>query len=178
MELDYAVKPAMSRRINLRMIFVLGVLCVPFVWFFATFVQEARSGGIVNKGDYSAVDLKSLGNFPFDKTNGQATDIPERFRELDGKRVALEGFMYPLTSAGPSTARCQFVYNITKCCFSGPPQVQERVFLQAPGDTKLHMYDSQSLVRVYGKLHVGIKHNDMGEVISVYELTPDKIEQI
>src|SRR6059058_2076282 len=74
------------------------------------------------------VDLKALGNFPFDQNNGSINDIPPAFRALEGKKVLLDGFMYSPRNAGDKGHEFQLVYNVTKCCFSGPPQVQERVY--------------------------------------------------
>lgn len=175
MQVEYEARPKARSRVNWRLTLFLLVVCVPFVWFFATFVQEARSGGIQNHGDYVSVSLKPLGQYPLDQDRGLFTDIPKRYRELDGKRVALDGFMYFGTSAGTRVDRCQLVWNITKCCFNGPPLVQERVFLQAPPGGKIKMYDYGTLVRVTGKLHVALERNDQGTITSVYEMVPESV---
>ena len=40
--------------------------------------------------------------------------------------------MYAGGSAAPKVPAFQLVYSIQKCCFGGPPRVQERVFVNAP----------------------------------------------
>src|SRR5437763_2495423 len=118
-------KTPLSERINLRMVLVAAVALFLIGYPVYTYVSAARSHGISRQGDLQVVDLKALGNFPFDESNSTIKDIPPVYRELDGKRVALDGFMYAGNSAGDEVSAFQFVYNITKCCFNGPPRVQE-----------------------------------------------------
>src|SRR3982751_4868755 len=86
-----AYKPPLSQRINFRMIIFVGViLCLvgaPAYIYFDSII----SGGVHNRGDYLEVDLKAISNFPFDQNNGRITDVPKAWRDLDGKRVTLEG---------------------------------------------------------------------------------------
>ena len=178
MELDYAIKPRRRPKVNVRLVLFILVIAAPFAWFSFAFVQDAISGGIENHGSYASVNLKALGQFPFDQENGGITDVPRKYRELDGKRVELQGFMYAGMSAGQTVSRCQLVWNVQKCCFGGPPQVQERVFLEAPGNKRLPLYDVSILVRVIGKLHVRIQKNETGTVTTVYKMVPDTITPV
>jgi len=157
--------------INARLIIFLAIVSFPFFWFGYVIVNQTLTGGIQHHGDYSEVDLKSLGNFPLDGSNGTLNDIPSRWRDLDGKRVLLEGFMYAPNAAGDTVRNFQFVYNITKCCFNGPPLVQERVFVMAPGGEVPYYSD---LVRVVGTLHVNVV-KEAGIIKSVYTLDLEKV---
>ena len=168
MQVDYAVKPRLSQRLNWRLIIFLACISIPFLWFFGTFMNQLVNGGVEKHGDYVFVDLKALGNFPFDEFNGQLTDVPQRFRDLDGKKIELEGFMYPTNEAGDKVHECQFVYNIAKCCFSGPPRVQERVFLFAPKGHQFRMYGD--MARVTGVLHLRLNKSPDGKIIRLYDL--------
>src|SRR5687768_11320969 len=85
-------------RINFRLVALLALVSLPFLWVLYTFVAQKVTGGVVNKGDYYQVDLRSLGYSPFDQSNGTINDVPERYRQLDGKRVVLVGEMYDDTS--------------------------------------------------------------------------------
>jgi hypothetical protein len=81
----------------------------------------------------------------------------------------LQGYMYGPEDAGAKGRRFQFVYNVTKCCFSGPPQVQERVFVVAKKD--IPIYDMYTFAEVVGTLHVRvIKDPTSGKITSVYDL--------
>jgi len=165
--------PKARRRINFRLIIFLGIVSFPFLWFGYVFLNQTLTGGIEQHADYAKVDLKALGNFPLDGANGTMTDIPSRWRGLDGKRVVLEGFMYAPNAASDQVNDFQFVYSITKCCFNGPPLVQERVFAKVPGSGSVPYYGD--LARVVGTLHVNIE-KEAGIIRSVYTLDVEKVE--
>ena len=169
-------KPSLSERINFRMIAVTAVVLFLVGYPVYQYVAASWSQGVVKHGDVFAVDLKSLGNFPFDDTNGTVNDIPAKWRELDGKKVALEGFMFAPDSAGDNISSFQFVYNITKCCFNGPPRVQERVFAQMAGNQQAP-YSSQE-VRCTGLLKVLLRKNEVGKIVIVYAMLVDQVEPI
>src|SRR5215217_3736230 len=86
--------PARRPRINLRLVVVLALVSMPFLYFGYVIVDQALHKGVVNRGNYYDVDLKSLGYFPFDASRDDINDVPQRWRDLDGKRVALVGEMY------------------------------------------------------------------------------------
>jgi hypothetical protein len=162
-------------KINFRLIVFLAVITAPIIWIAAQFVSAKVSHGIKQEGDVSLVDLKSLGNFPFDERTSTINDIPSRWRGLDGKKVALEGFMFPTNSAVSGVSGFQFVYNIQKCCFGGPPLVQERVFTVVPKGAV--PYASEE-VRCTGILHVGVHKNDWGNTSTVYTMDLERVDPI
>jgi hypothetical protein len=177
MALDYAVEPNPIQRMkprfqNWRLVVFVAALCIPFAWMGYTLLSESLSNGIHQHGDYTYVDLKSLGQFPFNDQTGVLTDVPKDYRQLDGKRVELKGMMWTPASAGGAVSEFQLVYNIQKCCFNGPPQVQERVFVHF--HKRFNWYDQ--LVTVTGKLHVRLKKNDMGSIYSVYDLDLEDVQ--
>jgi hypothetical protein len=167
-------KMPLGERINIRMILVAVVVLVLIGYPVYQFVSASFNHGVEDRGDMKVVDLKALGNFPFDESNSTIKDVPPVYRDLDGKRVALDGFMYAGNSAGDTVDAFQFVYNITKCCFNGPPKVQERVFARSKDPVPYY----GQMVRCVGTLHVGVKKNEAGQTSSVYELDVDKVEQL
>lgn len=169
--------PAPESKINVRLIVFLLVICTPFVYIIGKSVMHAMTGGIVDRGGYKDVDLKALGNFPFDQTEGQVTDIPERYRNLNGQRVRLTGFMYAPENAGARGDKFQFVYDVNKCCFGGAPQVQERVFAYAKQGSPLYPYTV--LAEIIGTLHVRIvKDKDTGAITSVFDMDVEQAQAI
>lgn len=172
-----AVLPARPKRppINMRLVVLLALLGLPFIYFGYVIVDQAVTGGVTKRGDVYEVDLKSLGSFPFDPMHDGDSTIPPRWRELDGKKVALVGEMYAGTTAAPKVNRFELVYSIQKCCFGGPPRVQERVFANAKPGERLPFYWQP--VRVVGTLHVGAKKVD-GQVVSVFEMDVEKLEPV
>jgi hypothetical protein len=170
-----ASKMPLTERINFRMLAVVAVVLGLVGYPVYTFVQASLNGGVQKVGDLNVVDLKALGNFPFNEDTSTINDVPAKWRELNGKRVALEGFMVPANSAGEDVSQFQFVYNVTKCCFNGPPRVQERVFARVPNGT-VPYYGVE--VRCVGTLHVAVTKNDAGKTNTVYVMDVDKVDQL
>jgi hypothetical protein len=172
-----AARPrSMSRSINFRLIAFLAIVAMPFLWFAYIFINQTLTGGIERGANFAKVDLKSLGYFEFDKDNGTINDVPRKWRELDGQKVQLEGFMWASRAASPRIRDFEFVYNITKCCFSGPPQVQERVFVHVP-DNRPPMPLVGDFMRMTGILHVKVVRQD-GVVQSIYTLDVQEAEPV
>ena len=178
MQVEYTVKPGWRHRVNVRLVVFLAAIALPFIAIFYLWASEWASGGIHHHGNVIEVDLKAMGNFPFDDQNGRITDVPRRFRELDGKRVELKGKMY----AGFGTTRAtafQFVYDVNKCCFGGPPRVQERVFVHVPpGQKAVPIYGIYDLVDVVGTLHVRPEKSAEGTITSVYDMDLESLKPL
>jgi len=181
MELDYQVKPSASqrlKRVNWRLVAFVGVFVLIFGSFFYVFASSVVTGGITHHGGYADVDLKAMGQFPFNDTSGQLTDVPKLYRQLDGQRVVLRGKMYAGGSAVKAT-RFEFVYDVAKCCFGGPPRVQERVFVHLPqGAPAVDVTGPYELMECTGKLHVRLQRNTEGTVVSVYDMDLESIKPV
>jgi hypothetical protein len=156
-----AYKPPLSQRINFRMIIFVGVLLALIGTPVYIYLDSIISGGVHNRGDYLEVDLKAISTFPFDEKNGKITDIPKQWRELDGKRVVMDGEMWAPGSAAPRINKFDLCYSIAKCCFNGPPQVQHFVKSTVVNNGRVPYYSG--LVRVTGTLHVDVKKDDSGK---------------
>ena len=155
--------------VNVRLLVFLLVVSAPFLLIIGSAVRHSVTGGVTDRGGYKEVDLKSLGNFPFSTVDGRLEDVPQRFRELDGQKVLLRGFMYAPENAGSRGRKFQFVYNVANCCFNGPPQVQERVFGYAKDDVEL--FNESVFAEVTGKLHVRlVKDASTGQITSLYDM--------
>ena len=169
-----APAPERETRINLRLIAFLTIVSLPFVWFLGLFLYNTIRGPIQDYGDYKKVDLKALGNFAFDQNRGTIDDLPQKFRELDGQRVMLEGEMWA-DQAGAQVREFELVYSIVECCLGGPPKVHERVYADVPPDMKVPNYTRRGYVRVLGTLHVDVKKSE-GAIVSVYRLDVESVE--
>jgi hypothetical protein len=170
------VKIPLRERINFRIILFTAVVLFLIGTPVYIFVKETVTGGIETVGDLKKVDLKAMGNFPFDEVNGTVSDIPERYRALDGQKVQLEGEVYDDTEAGDRMTRFQLVYSIAKCCFGGPPKVQERVWVQVPPDMKVPNI-SGAFARVSGTLKIDLNRQE-GKATQVYVMSMDKLEPL
>jgi hypothetical protein len=121
---------------------------------------------------YQNGDLNAMGNYLFSPTGGTLSDVPARYRALDGRRVRIVGFMYDSSSTGKPT-RFQLTARPPQESH-GPPRVQDRVFANMPpGKTADFVY---GLAELTGTLHVKVKYDSTGEVVeSLYELDVDQI---
>lgn len=154
--------------VNYRLVLFIAVVGLPLLGISWLTLQGILNKGVSWHGDYAEVNLKALGNFPFNESIGTRDDVPARWRELDGKKVELKGFMFSPQSAGDRGNEFQFVYNVQKCCFSGPPLVQERVYCHSRADVPI--YSVTDFSRVVGILHVRVVRDKSGAIHSVFDL--------
>lgn len=158
--------------LNPRMLVILLVVLLPVGWLVWTFARLTLSGGIEQAGQYKLVNLKEMGNFPFNDISGTPQDVPARFRQLDGQKVLFEGQMYVDYTTAAQVDRFQLVYSIQNCCFNGPPRVQERVF--AHSSRLMPVYTE--LTKVYGTLHIRVSKEN-GKVVSLFDMDVERVER-
>jgi hypothetical protein len=164
-------------RFNVRLWIFIAVISAPFLYIIGSAVYDSITGGITDRGSYKEVDLKALGNFNFDDLAGKREDIPERYRNLDGQRVMFQGKMFGPEDAGPKGRRFQLVYDVNKCCFSGKPLVQERVF--ATAKKEIPIYDQNTLAEVVGTLHVRLIRDPVSkQIVSVYDMDVESAKAV
>jgi len=99
--------------------------------------------------------------------------IPKDIKAADGKKVAVEGFMVPVSfdDKGKLTSFL-LTKNQPTCCYGGASQIHEFVQVNLSGPpVKWNMDDP---VRVQGVLHVGAKREN-GALSSVYRLDALKV---
>lgn len=173
MDMALPMKSSLANRVNLRLLVLLAVISVPFLYFGYVIVNDAVTGGIRDRGDRVEVDLKRLGFFPFDPVNDTIENVPKDFRALNGKRVELVGEMWAPNEASNNVRQFELVYSIAKCCFGGPPKVQERVFVRVPDGQRVPYYRGD--VRVVGTLRVDVK-KDAGTAVSLYTMDVERVE--
>lgn len=174
--LDYSANRAaarpLSERVNLRLVVFLALVALPFAWCLWIILDQRM---IVNHGDYYAVDLKAMGNFPLDAKRDNEAVIPKDVRGLNGKKVKFEGEMYAPGQASNRVREFQLVYSIVECCLGGPPKVQERVFAFVPEGKRVPNLTGRQ-VTVIGTLHVELKKVD-GEAVSVFTMDVDEVRE-
>jgi hypothetical protein len=165
-----APKLCLIRRINLRMA-LLGALAFFFIGApFFIWARQALSGGVIDHGSYVDVNLKAMSSFELDQINGQPSDVPDKFRALEGRRVRMVGEMWAPNDAGDGAiGHFQLVYSITQCCFSGPPLAQCFVDCDVVPGHEVDYYDS-GLVSVWGIMHVRFRRDPDGVIKSIYEV--------
>ena len=162
------------QRFNARMIIFGVVMMLPIGYIVYDFLESVITGGIKDIGNgYKLVDLKAMSNFPLDQVAGTQQDVPQKWRDLDGKKVVLYGEMWDANTASDNVPTFELCYSITKCCFNGPPQVQHFVKARVVPGSSVGYY--QNLVKVTGTLHVHVMQ-EAGRVSSVYQMDVVSIE--
>ena len=165
----------MGSKINFRMLFFAGIIFFLLGWPAYTFINDMLHHGIVDRGSYLEVDLKSLGFFDLDPYHATIASVPEHYRKLDGKRVLLKGEIYRADASYGKLTDFTFVYSIAKCCFGGPPKVQERVFATVNKDAKVD-YDGGVLYEVVGRLSITMKRDPTtNQITEVYHLDVEQV---
>jgi len=173
--MEVTAKPPISERVNLRVVAFAVITLLLLGTPLYIFVRESVTGGIVDHGDYVNVDLKAMSTFEMDQNNGADEDVPEKWRGLSGRRVALEGEIWSPREAGGKVSEFQLVYSIAKCCLSGPPKVQHFVDARVPENRSVGVYGG--VVRVVGTLHVNVVREN-GKVLSVWQLDVESVDPI
>jgi len=166
------------QRINLRLITFSAVVLFLVGYPLYQYLYSEITGGIEHlDGGVTAVDLRAMSLFSFDQYNGRLDDVPQKWRQLDGKKVILTGEMWAPNSAAPEVKNFDLCYSIAKCCFSGPPQVQHFVKSASPDGRSIPIYNG--LVKVKGTLHVNvIPGGQDGKVQSVYQLDVEDVKPV
>jgi hypothetical protein len=176
--LDYSAPKSpfgFLKRINTRMIILIGVALFVVGAPFYIWLSAELSGGIVDRGSYIESDIKAMSLFEMDQTSATMEDVPQQWRNLDGKRVQLIGQPWEVHSAVDGGVHdFQLCYSIAKCCFSGPPKVQHFIDCTAVAANGVDVPPTD-MIKCYGILHVKIIH-DGGKIKSLYQLSLDNVE--
>lgn len=102
--------------------------------------------------------------------------VPQRIRALDGKDVALRGFVIPLdVERGRITSFVLAATNQIGCCFGDSLFMNEWVIVDVPKGQTFECKPFE-LATVLGKLHVGEDVQD-GFVMSLYRMLAQKIRK-
>jgi hypothetical protein len=101
--------------------------------------------------------------------------IPEAIRKLDGQRVLVEGFMYPVAYEHDQLTEFMLVRDMPSCCFGFPPNPHEWVGAAVVKTAKIKA-EVYRPVRVGGIFHVGPQRQG-GYLSSIYRLEADKLEE-
>lgn len=163
-----------ASKINFRvLLFVLVMFALPGTLIYI-YVDSVVTGGIKDRGDYLEVDLKAMSDFPFDQVNGTLEDVPQKWRDLDGKRILVQGEIWAPNAASYKLDEFQVVYSISKCCNTSSPQIQHFVDAKPTSGT---VFNYGGVVKILGTLHVEVQHTN-GRVSRVYRMEVEQVEPV
>jgi len=162
------------RRVNWRLLLLLGIVVLIIGWVLWIYVQTYVTGGIIDRGSYLEVDLKAISLFEMDQANATDESIPRQFRALDGQRVLLIGEMYqPFFAGDGEVSKFDLVYSIAKCCVTASPKIQHFVKAAVMPGRRCSTYSG--LVKVIGTFHVGVQKAG-GRVSSIYRIDVESVQ--
>jgi len=143
-------------------------------------------GSEVNLPGYQNVTFNLLAGFDFsltqemaDGTAGAAetaaktrAQIPANVQSLDGRDVAIQGFLLPVRMNNGLTVEFLLMRNQSMCCYGVPPKINEWITVCTAGGGVKPVMDQP--VTVAGTLHVGpIEEN--GSLAGIYRLDARKV---
>ena len=141
----------------------------------------APSGG----SDYLPVTFDTLASFFYDPPIVDEADakseaikrpkdqIPAPIRALDGKKIAVQGFMVPFKTERGATKSFLLVKDQSLCCFGRTPRMNEWISVAMTGNKSTKLITDQ-IVTIFGTLHVS-EESVQGMVLSIYRLDCDDV---
>lgn len=173
------IRRPLSERFNLRILVFVAVFGFLLGAPAYIYLKSVLSGGIEQRGDYYDVDLKAMSVFPFDQNNGKIEDVPQKWRDLNGKTVVLVGEMAPNSQKAVGLdQKFDLVYSVAKCCYSGEPQIQHFVKVTLPSTSTVN-YSGAGAMQVRGTLRVEVtKDPETGKINGVYHVVAERVESV
>ncbi|MFN0137086.1 MAG: DUF3299 domain-containing protein [Phycisphaerae bacterium] len=110
------------------------------------------------------------------KTDGPkpiSSQIPEKIRELNGKKITVQGFMIPLEVRRNEVKSFLLVRNTMVCCFGAAASFNEWVYVQLD-EGKTTKFTPDVLVSAYGVFDLGEDIQD-GMVMSIYRMKASEV---
>jgi len=142
--------------------------------------------GIVIEGggsDYSSVTFDLLGSFYYEPPALEGPDgpagvpviknqIPTPIKTLNKKRVAVQGFMFPITREGDKVKTFLLVKDRSLCCFGRTPRMNDKIYVRMrEGRTAQNIMDQ--VITVFGVLEVGEVFDKNDQLRSIYNMEAD-----
>lgn len=107
------------------------------------------------------------------EAEGASDQIPEDIRNLNGKAVALEGFMLPLKVEKGLVTEMLIMRDQSMCCYGTVPKINEWVSVKMVNKGVQSVMDQT--VTMFGRLKVGeIREN--GYLVGIYEMDGDRMD--
>ena len=137
-------------------------------------------------GEYAVVGFDKLAGFPI-RTKWQMTDpirlqgvqtvqgdLPVSIKALDKTKIAVQGFMLPITMSNGLVSDFLLLKTQARCCYGQPVNANELVSVHMTGKGVKSLMDEP--ITVYGTLHLAEEHDPgTGSLSSVYALDGDRM---
>ena len=130
--------------------------------------------------DFLPVTFSTLASYYYelpaleDNAKKPAKDqIPQPIKDLNGKKIALQGFMVPIDLKNGKSTKFLLVKDQSLCCFGRMPRMNEWVSVKMkPGKSARVIQDQP--VTVFSSIDVG-ENIENGEVLSIYRVDSEDV---
>ena len=144
---------------SLIILFLLGVQYRPSRHFDYSDLRAVEKNGVI------AVNFAFLSGFDHEKDQ-----IPNQIRILNGKKIAVTGFMLPVDFEEGKVTSFILLNNQMGCCFGIMPRMNEFIYVKMHGNTTTK-FMTDVPIKVLGKFKVG-EENVVG---SLYGIEADRV---
>lgn len=167
-------------------------LTAPIPVNFSLFAVDIAEGAAVPTemiGAYLRVPFGFLGDYWLDEPDWQKmtspeyiaplsydAQIPDKVKQIDGKKVAITGFMLPIDVDKGKVKRFLLLKSTMSCCFGVAPRINEVVYVESSNKQKIQSV-MDTPITVFGKLSVGQQFREDLMLIGVYQLELDEVKR-
>lgn len=156
---------------------------------FAVDIAEAVAAPTEMIGDYLRVPFSFLSDYWLDEPDWRQladaayiaslsydTEIPDEVKQIDGKRVAITGFMLPIDVDKGKVKRFLLLKSTMSCCFGVAPRINEVIYVESSKKQKIQTVMDMPIT-VFGKLSVGQQFREDLMLVGVYQLALDEVKR-
>ena len=167
-------------------------LTTPIQIDFSLFAVDSTEGVALPTemiGDYLRVPFGFLGDYWLDEPDWRQladaeyiaslsydTEIPDEVKQIDGKKVAITGFMLPIDVDKGKVKRFLLLKSTMSCCFGVAPRINEVIYVEYPKKQKIQTVMDMPIT-VFGKLSVGQQFREDLMLMGVYQLELDEVKR-
>ena len=167
-------------------------LAAPIPINFSLFAVDTAEGITVPTemiGDYLRVPFSFLGDYWLDEPDWRQladpqyiaslsydTEIPDEVKQIDGKKVAITGFMLPIDVDNGKVKRFLLLKSTMSCCFGVAPRINEVIYVESSKKQKIQSVMDMPIT-VFGKLSVGQQFREDLMLVGVYRLELDEVKR-
>ena len=129
-------------------------------------------------GDYwlDEPDWRQLADAEYIASLSYDTEIPDEVKQIDGKKVAITGFMLPIDVDKGKVQRFLLLKSTLSCCFGVAPRINEVIYVESSKKQKIQTVMDMPIT-VFGKLSVGQQFREDLMLVGVYQLELDEVKR-
>jgi hypothetical protein len=109
---------------------------------------------------------------PVQAEDPAGSQIPENIRQLNGKKVVIQGFLLPVRMDEGLAVEFLLMRNQSMCCYGVPPKITEWITVRMSGKGVKPVMDQP--IAVVGTLHVGPAREN-GFLTGIYSIDGEKV---